>query len=137
MVSEGDLGRSADVHRAQGPARAGARAGLPTKGTVMFLRWGRFVYRHRRLVATIAVLSALASLTLAARVSSPSRRVAGTIPAPNLSRSPGRWPRLRTGRRIAHRPVRGAGPLDATSPAFQGEIATSLTVSRRIRASLR
>ena len=36
----------------------------------MFLRWGRFVYRHRRLVATIAVLSALASLTLAARVSS-------------------------------------------------------------------
>ena len=36
----------------------------------MFKRWGRFVYRRRRWVAVVALLTAGVSLTFAARVSS-------------------------------------------------------------------
>ena len=93
----------------------------------MFLRWGRFVYRHRRLVATIAVLTALASLTLAARVSSAlttggwydpsseSQQVARTL-AQDFGQGGGSLIVL----------FEAPGRSDATSPSFQGEIATSL-----------
>ncbi len=36
----------------------------------MFARWGRFVYRRRRWVATLAVLAAVVSFGFAARASS-------------------------------------------------------------------
>jgi uncharacterized membrane protein YdfJ with MMPL/SSD domain len=36
----------------------------------MFLRWGAFVYRHRRVVALVALVVALAALPFASRASS-------------------------------------------------------------------
>ena len=41
-----------------------------TKGTVMFERWGRFVYRRRRWIAGLAVLVAAISFGFATRASS-------------------------------------------------------------------
>jgi putative drug exporter of the RND superfamily len=93
----------------------------------MFLRWGRFVFRHRRVVAAIAVLSALASLTLASRVSSalttggwydPSSE--SQLVAQKLARDFGEG----GGSFIVL--FSGSGRSDAASPAFQGEIASSL-----------
>ena len=93
----------------------------------MFLRWGSFVYRRRRLVATVAVVAALASLTLAARVSSAlttggwydpsseSQQVARNL-AQEFGQGGGSFIVL----------FEAAGRSDASSPAFQGEIAASL-----------
>jgi RND superfamily putative drug exporter len=93
----------------------------------MFLRWGSFVYRHRRLVATIAVLTALASLTLAARVSS-ALTTGGWYDPTSESQQ--------VAQKLAQDFGTGGGSFivlfqapdrsDAASPAFQGEIATSL-----------
>ena len=97
----------------------------------MFARWGRFVYRRRRWVAVLALLAAGVSLTLAARVSSvlstggwydpnsESQQVVGRLAA-DYGQSGGSMVVL----------FQAPGRSDASSGAFQGEIAAAMTSLR-------
>src|SRR6476660_715289 len=94
----------------------------------MFSRWGAFVYRFRRPIAVIAVVIALASLTLASQASS-ALSSGGWLD--NGSESARVAERLDTefgaGRSSVIALFRSTAPgADARSPAFQGAIADAL-----------
>ena len=94
----------------------------------MFARWGRFVYRRRRWVAAVALLTAGVSLLFAARVSSvlstggwydpgsESQHVAGQLAAD-----------FGQGGSSVVVLYQASGRSDAASPAFQADIAASLS----------
>ena len=94
----------------------------------MFPRWGRFIYRHRRLVAGLAIVVAVFSLAFASRVSSvlttggwydpssQSQQVAQQL-AGDFGQGGGSMVVL----------FEATGRHDAASAAFQDEIAASLT----------
>jgi putative drug exporter of the RND superfamily len=93
----------------------------------MFSRWGAFVYRFRRPVALIAVVIAIASTTLASQASS-ALSSGGWLDA--NSESAGVSARLDTefgaGKSSVIALFRAeADGADASSPAFQGAIATA------------
>ena len=93
----------------------------------MFPRWGRFIYRHRRLVAGLAIVVAVFSLAFASRVSSvlttggwydpssQSQQVAQQL-AGDFGQGGGSMVVL----------FEATGRHDAASAAFQDEIAASL-----------
>jgi RND superfamily putative drug exporter len=95
----------------------------------MFSRWGAFVYRFRRPVAVLAVVIALASITLAVQASE-SLSAGGWLDADSESAAVAA--RLDTefgaGKSSVIALFRSDTPgADATSPEFQAAIATSVT----------
>ena len=109
---------------------------LPGIFSPMFTRWGAFVYRFRRPIALLAVVIAVAGATLATQASS-ALSSGGWLDANSESAAvsgPSRH-RVRGRQELGHRPLPLAAPgADATSPAFQGAIATAVaTASPRRR----
>jgi uncharacterized membrane protein YdfJ with MMPL/SSD domain len=94
----------------------------------MFVHWGRFVYRRRKIVATIALLVALASFSLASRASS-ALSTGGWFEPGSQSQQ--------VAQRLAGEFGQGGsaivvlyqapGRMDAASPAFQAQVAQSLS----------
>jgi RND superfamily putative drug exporter len=93
----------------------------------MFLRWGAFIYRHRRITAILSVVAALTISVAGQRIgaelsqggwldpTSESARVADHLEAD-----------FGTGRGSLIVLVRGPAGVQATSPAFQQAIATTI-----------
>jgi RND superfamily putative drug exporter len=95
----------------------------------MFSRWGAFVYRFRRPIALLAVVIAIASTTLATQASS-ALSSGGWLDANSESAAvSGRLDtQFGAGKSSVIALFRSTAPgTDATSAAFQGAIATSVT----------
>jgi RND superfamily putative drug exporter len=93
----------------------------------MFARWGRFVYGRRRIVATLAVLVAFGSLTLASRVSS-ALTTGGWYDPSSQSQQVAQRLAADFGQGGSSLVVLYSAPgrSDAATPDFQGQVAASL-----------
>jgi len=106
----------------------------PEKGTVMFARWGKFVYRRRRWVAALALLVAATSFGFASRVSSVLTTGGWYDPSSESQQ---------VAQRLASDVGQGGssivvlfqatGRTDATSAAFQADVTAALSGLRSDR----
>ena len=98
----------------------------------MFLRWGAFVYRHRRVVALVALVVAVAALPFASRASGELTSGGWLDPLSESSQVDSRLAADFGGGRSSLLVLfTGTQPgADATSPAFQGAIATATAALR-------
>ncbi|HEX8024925.1 MAG TPA: MMPL family transporter [Candidatus Limnocylindrales bacterium] len=94
----------------------------------MFSRWGAFIYRHRRFVFVLAILVAAGASALAADASKHLTTGGWLDPDSESSQVSHRLEQDFGGGRTSYVAVfRSTDPgADATSPAFQGAIATTL-----------
>ena len=98
----------------------------------MFSTWGRFIYRFRRPVAVLAILVAVASMSLASQVTGALSAGGWTDPDSESAAVTHRLTdEFGAGGGAIVALFRGAGGDDARSTAFQDEITTSL---RRLAA---
>jgi RND superfamily putative drug exporter len=94
---------------------------------MLFTRWGAFVYRFRKIVATIAVVLAVGSLALASQVSGALSAGGWFDPSSESATVSQRLAdEYDAGRGTIVALFRGAADADARSAAFQAEIKTSL-----------
>ena len=94
----------------------------------MFSRWGAFVYRHRRIVLVLAIVAAAGAGTLAADASKHLTNGGWLDPTSESAQVADRLERDFGGGRTAYIALfRSSDPAaQATSPAFQAAIATTL-----------
>jgi putative drug exporter of the RND superfamily len=94
---------------------------------MLFSRWGAFVYRFRKIVATIAVVLAVASLALASQVSGALSAGGWFDPSSESATVSQRLAdEYDAGRGTIVALFRGAAGADARSPGFQAEIKQAL-----------
>ena len=98
----------------------------------MFLRWGAFVYRHRRIVALIALVVAVAALPFASRASGKLTSGGWLDPLSESSQVDSRLAAEFGGGKSSLLALftRAQPGADATSAAFQAAIATSVAPLR-------
>ncbi len=98
----------------------------------MFLRWGAFVYRHRRVVALVALLVALAALPFASRASSQLTSGGWLDPLSQSSQVDSRLAADFGGGKSSLLALftRAQPGADATSAGFQAAIATAVAPLR-------
>src|SRR5450759_3428111 len=134
-----DIGRSILIRAprssrrpAPGPVATRRYTPIHPRGPPMFQRWGAFVYRHRRIVALVALVVAVVALPFATRASGKLSSGGWLDPASESSQ---------VGDRLAAQFGGGKSSLvalftrtqpgaDATSAEFQGAIATATAVLR-------
>src|SRR5215212_2943978 len=94
---------------------------------MLFSRWGAFVYRLRRPIALATIVLAVASASLASRVTDALVSGGWTDPRSESAAVSARLAdEFGAGRGSIVALFQGDAPTDATSPAFQGLIAASL-----------